>query len=132
MLDDGEQGGGDGQRKIIMVVDDSTISLLAVNSVLGKEFDVRLCNGSKPAFLMLERYKPDLILLDVEMPEMDGFGFMKEFKEKYPDSDIPVIFVTSHKTGNTVLMAVKAGAKDYVSKPFSPDTLRSKVIDALK
>ncbi|MDR1376554.1 MAG: response regulator [Synergistaceae bacterium] len=132
MLDNSGQGAGDGQKKIIMVVDDSTITLLTVSNVLGKEFDVRLCNGSKSAFLMLRRYKPDLILLDIEMPEMDGFEFMEKFREKYPDDDIPVIFVTSHKSGDAVAMAVKAGAKDYVGKPFSPDILRAKVIGALK
>jgi CheY-like chemotaxis protein len=81
---------------------------------------------------MLETETPDLILLDIEMPGMNGFEFMKEFKRRYPDSSIPVIFVTSHKARSAVVMAAKAGARGYVSKPFSKEVLMSKVIEALK
>jgi PleD family two-component response regulator len=130
--EDEQQGGEGRQKKTIMVVDDSTVGLLAVTHVLGKAFDVRMCNNSKSAFLMLESAMPDLILLDIEMPGMNGFEFMKEFKRKYPDSNIPVIFVTSHKARSAVVMAAKAGARGYVSKPFSKEVLMSKVIDALK
>jgi putative two-component system response regulator len=131
MVDDIRQDSGSGGKKIIMAVDDSAASLLAISTILGKNFDVRLCNGSKSAFLMLERYKPDLILLDIEMPGMSGFEFIKEFKQKYPDDQIPVIFVSSHKTEDAVISAVKSGAKDYIVKPFTSDILQSKVFEVL-
>jgi putative two-component system response regulator len=133
MVEANEQSGGsNGEKKIVMAIDDSTVSLMSVSNVLGKAFDVRLCNGSKSAFLMLQRYTPDLILLDIEMPEMDGFAFMEEFRARYPDSDVPVIFVTSHKAASAVVMAAKAGARGYVSKPFTKDILMSKVLEVLK
>jgi PleD family two-component response regulator len=131
VLDKNASGIGQ-KKKIIMAVDDSTETLLLISIILRDDFDVRLCNGSNVAFSMLERYKPDLILLDVEMPEMNGFEFMEKFKKKYPYSDVPVIFVTSHRTEDAVTLAARAGAKGYVGKPFTSDILRSKVFEALK
>jgi PleD family two-component response regulator len=122
----------DGSKKVILAVDDEPTNLTRIDHILRKYFDVRVCTAASHALFMLTQFKPDLILLDIEMPSMTGFEFMKKCHERFPDLDIPVIFVTSHKTQDEVVLAAQAGAVGYIGKPFVPQTLLSKVCAALQ
>jgi putative two-component system response regulator len=78
-------------------------------------------------FMMLERYSPELILLDIDMPEMDGFGAIEILKEKAATRDIPVIFLTAKNDSESELKGLSLGAVDYISKPFSPPLLSKRI-----
>ena len=119
-------------RAIILVVDDAPANLQLCKGLLGNEFDVRLAKSGKMALEALEKFQPDIILLDIEMPDMSGFE-VKSALNKNPDSkEIPVIFVTSHATEQLVAKAVEHGAVDYVVKPFDANVLRTKIQNVLK
>jgi PleD family two-component response regulator len=122
----------DGSKKTVLAVDDEPTNLTRINHILKSYFDVRVCSSGRHALFMLTQFKPDLILLDIEMPSMTGFDFMEQCRTRFPDWEAPVIFVTSRKTPNSVALASQAGAVGYIGKPFVPQTLLSKVCDALR
>ncbi|MCL2623842.1 MAG: response regulator [Planctomycetaceae bacterium] len=119
------------QRAIILIVDDSAANLTLCKGLLNDEYDVRLAKSGKMALAALERLRPDLVLLDIEMPDVSGFEVMDAMSEKPEIKDIPVIFVTSHATEKLVVKAMEHGAVGYVVKPFQKDVLCTKINDAL-
>ncbi|GHV52602.1 hypothetical protein FACS1894216_09040 [Synergistales bacterium] len=119
-------------KKMILAVDDMQTNLQVIKIVLGDEFEVRLAKSGNVALTALDRITPDLILLDIEMPEISGFDVMDSINENSRLKTIPVIFVTSHTEPELLTEAMQKGAKDYVTKPFEPDFLRGKVRHALK
>ena len=118
-------------RKIILVVDDSSANLQLCKGLLDNEYDVRLAKSGKMALAALTRVRPDVILLDIEMPDMTGFEVLETINKDPDNKNIPVIFVTSHASEKLVIKAVGHGASDYIVKPFPPDLLRAKVKNAL-
>jgi putative two-component system response regulator len=120
-------------KKVILAVDDLPSNLTKIKEILGDMYDVRLAKNAPMALSMLNRMDVDLILLDIERPGMSGFDFMREIAESENDarSKIPVIFVTSHATKEFVIRAAKAGARDYVAKPFDAETLEMKIFGVL-
>jgi len=115
------------KRAIILVVDDAAANLQLCRGLLSNEYDVRLAKSGKVALDALEKIHPDIILLDIEMPDMSGFEVMDEINKRPDFKDIPVIFVTSHATEELVVKAVEHGAVDYVVKPFDASILRTKI-----
>jgi putative two-component system response regulator len=119
-------------KKIILAVDDLATNLAKIKEILDDEYDVRLAKNAQMALSMLNRIDVSLILMDIEMPGMTGFDFMRErAKNDHNKSDIPVIFVTGHASKEFVVRAAHAGARDYIAKPFDAETLRRKVKNAL-
>ena len=119
------------KKPIILVVDDAPANLQLCKGLLGDEFDVRLAKSGKMALDALKKVHPDVILLDIEMPDMSGFEVMEEMNKNPDFGDISVIFVTSHATEKLVVKAVESGAVGYVVKPFDVSVLRTKIQDAL-
>ena len=108
----------------ILVVDDDVQNLKVASRILG-DYGVKvscLANGSD-AIKFLAFNKPDLVLLDVHMPGMDGFETLEAMKEKPETAKIPVIFLTADEDGATETRGFRAGAKDFIRKPFVPDVL---------
>ena len=120
------------QRAIILVVDDASANLQLCKGLLGDKFDVRLAKSGKMALEALKKFQPDIILLDIEMPDMSGFEVKSEMNKNPDFKEIPVIFVTAHATEQLVVKAVEHGAVDYVVKPFDANVLRTKIQDVLK
>ena len=120
------------KRAMILAVDDSTANLTLCRGLLSEEFDVRLAKSGKMALAALCNLCPDVILLDIEMPDMSGFEVMDAIKANPELKDIPVIFVTSHATEKLVIKAVEYGATSYIVKPFTADILREKIRLAIK
>jgi len=120
------------KNKIILVVDDSSANLQLCRGLLGGEYDVRLVKSGKIALEALTRIKPDIILLDIEMPGMSGFDVITELNADSGLRAIPVIFVTSHATEKLVAKAAELGASDYVVKPVEAGVLRGKIRNCLK
>jgi CheY-like chemotaxis protein len=118
-------------RKIVLVVDDSSANLQLCRGLLSSEYDVRLAKCGNMALAALARIRPDVILLDIEMPDMTGFEVMNEINKDPNLKSIPVIFVTSHASEKLVLEAVEQGAVDYIVKPFVSGLLFTKIKKAL-
>jgi CheY-like chemotaxis protein len=118
-------------RKIILAVDDMSMNLRTIKVSLEKFFDIRLAKSGELALSILRTTRVDLILMDIEMPDMSGFEVL-EFIKKLPElKEIPVIFVTSHVSTDLITKALRSGARDYIMKPFEPDVLLRKVYAAL-
>ncbi len=108
----------------ILVVDDDVQNLKVASRILG-DYGVKvscLASGSD-ALKFLAFNKPDLVLLDVHMPGMDGFETLEEMKARPETAKIPVIFLTADEDGETETRGFRAGAKDFIRKPFVPDVL---------
>ena len=103
---------------LIMVVDDDEINSKAVTNMLQEEYRVLTANSGKKALDLLKECKPDLILLDVYMPEMDGHNVIRILKENSDYSDIPVVFLTSDENEDTEVQGFSEGATDFIRKPF--------------
>jgi putative two-component system response regulator len=124
-------GMADGVKKIILAVDDMAVSLTTIRTILQKDYDVRLAKSPNTALDMLAQFKPALILLDIEMPEMSGFDFAAILKGKDEYKNIPIIFVTSHANPQFIDQAMAQGAEGYIVKPFIPEALIKRVKSAI-
>jgi CheY-like chemotaxis protein len=115
------------KNKTILVVDDMSLNLRTAKVMLDEFFVVHLAKSAEIALSILEETTVDVILLDIEMPNMNGFDFM-EILHKMPNvKDIPVIVVTSHVSAGLVSHALQVGAKDYLAKPYEKETLLRKI-----
>jgi PAS domain S-box-containing protein len=113
----------------ILVVDDKRANLLAMDSVLGQEHNVVYAESGEEAIALLHtRRDVDLILMDVQMPGLDGFETASQIKQMEGYGDIPIIFVTAIFTEDPwIKRGYEVGGIDYFSKPFDPEILRLKV-----
>jgi putative two-component system response regulator len=114
-------------RKKVILVDDNPINLkLARNTLMG-QYDVFTVPSAEKLFQLLEKTVPDIILLDVMMPEMNGYEAIKVLKDNPGTADIPVIFLTSKSDASSELEGFLYGAVDYISKPIAPQLLLKRV-----
>jgi CheY-like chemotaxis protein len=117
-------------RPKLLLVDDRPANLLALEAVLGEDhYSLIKATSGGEALAQLEKH-PDvaLVLLDVQMPEMDGFEVSRRIKEHAEWREIPIIFITAiHTEDPFVRKGYEAGAVDYFSKPFDPEILKLKV-----
>jgi putative two-component system response regulator len=115
------------ERKKVVLVDDNPINLkLARNTLMGK-YDVFTVPSAEKLFQLLEKTIPDIILLDVLMPEMTGYEAIQVLKKDPRTADIPVVFLTSKSETSSELEGFTLGAVDYIAKPFSPQLLLKRV-----
>ena len=113
--------------KIIFVVDDNDTNILAAKTALGDTYKVFALQSAARMFKLLEKITPDLILLDIEMPEMNGFEAMEIVKADAKWQSIPVIFLTLKNDEQTEIRGFDLGAIDFVNKPFSPPVLLKRI-----
>ena len=111
------------EKKVIMVIDDTPSNLQYAMEVLSNIYKVVPVKSGSAALVALEKVLPDLILLDIEMPEMDGFETLKALKENEKSSKIPVIFLTSHADKENEIRGFNEGAVDFIMKPFVPEIM---------
>jgi putative two-component system response regulator len=109
--------------KQILVVDDNLASLKQIGAQLESHYEVSLAKSGALALKICRAEKPDLILLDVEMPEMDGFQTIAMLKEDPELNTIPVIFLTGNRDTDTEIKALESGAMDFIAKPANKDIL---------
>jgi putative two-component system response regulator len=114
-------------RKLIMLVDDNLANLKVGKSALADIYTVMTVPSAAKMFERLERSTPEMILLDVDMPEMNGYETIKLLKERPATRDIPVIFLTAKGDSKSELEGLSLGAIDYISKPFSAPLLRKRI-----
>jgi len=118
-------------QKTIFVVDDIGTNLYVAKDALKNHFDVVLLSSASEMFESLENITPDLILLDVEMPEMDGFEAIKLLQANKKYSKIPVIFYTSLTDNESESKGLELGAVDYIAKPCSSPLLIKRITNYL-
>jgi putative two-component system response regulator len=110
-----------------MLVDDNIANLKIGKNALVDIYDVYTAPSAAKMFELLERNVPVLILLDINMPEMDGYEAIRLLKEKDRTKDIPVIFLTGKDDPDSEFEGLSLGAIDYIAKPFSPPLLRKRI-----
>jgi len=113
--------------KTIFLVDDSDTNLATAEEALEKQYNVMTIPSAKKMFSLLEKITPDLIMLDIEMPEIDGFESIKLLKNNYSYADIPVVFLTSRNDAAVEAHGFELGAIDFITKPFSAPVLLNRV-----
>jgi putative two-component system response regulator len=115
------------KRQIIMLVDDNINNLDLGKEILKAKYTVFPIPSGEKFFEILKKVTPDLILLDIEMPKMDGYEVLNKLKSMQSTCDIPVIFVTAKSDPGSELTGLNLGAIDYISKPFSPPLLLRRI-----
>jgi class 3 adenylate cyclase/CheY-like chemotaxis protein len=113
--------------KSIILVDDNPANLRAGKNVLSGKYEVFTAPSAQKMFELLKEITPSMILLDIEMPEMNGYEAIKELKRHSKTRSIPVIFVTGKTDADNELEGLSLGAIDYITKPFVPPLLLKRV-----
>lgn len=118
----------------ILVVDDEKdiVDIIRYNLEKEGEFDVLIALDGKEAMNIAETEKPDLILLDIMMPEMNGFDVCKQLKTYAPTSRIPVIFLTAKENEIDEIIGLEIGADDYIQKPISPRKIIARIKSVIR
>ena len=111
----------------ILAIDDNTVNLATLEQELKSKYEVIPMISGRRAIKYLYREQVDLILLDVEMPIMDGIETLKEIRAQENGVTVPVIFLTAKKDKATVIDAAKLGIMDYITKPFDPEDLHERI-----
>ena len=114
-------------KNTILVVDDDKANLALAQKILMPQYRIAASNSGRGALKYLENHHPDLILLDINMPDMDGFAVMEQLRLIEETRTIPVIFLTADNLAETEIKCFRMGAMDFVTKPFVPDILLSRV-----
>ena len=126
-----EQSDGNGKIEVdgacILVVDDDDMNLRIAKRMLGGKFRVLEAHSGKETFAVLKQQIPDMILLDVHMPEMDGHGVIRQLKASEQYKNIPVIFLTADNDGETEVQGFDEGALDFITKPFRQDIVLQRI-----
>jgi sigma-B regulation protein RsbU (phosphoserine phosphatase) len=115
-------------QKLILIVDDTPTNIGVISGALKDSYKTKIAtNGEKALALASAEEKPDLILLDIVMPGMDGYEVCSRLKSDAATSEIPVIFLTGQTDAQDETRGFEVGAVDYVHKPFSPAVVRARV-----
>jgi len=113
--------------KHILLVDDNTTNLKMAGQVLQPYYQVSMAKSGKQALAFLKKSIPDLILLDLLMPEMDGYQTMEEIKLNPETANIPIIFLTADKQRDSEIRSLQLGALDFITKPFEEEVMLSRI-----
>ena len=111
----------------ILVVDDDKMNLAIVHKMLGIRYDVTCVSSGMDAISYLNNNVPDMILLDLHMPEMNGLEVLEKIREQDNLSDIPVVFLTADNDRKTEIDIFKAGAMDFIQKPFIAEVVIQRI-----
>ena len=117
----------DNSRNTVIMVDDDITNLTVARNNLAENYNVFTAPSGEKLFRLLDRITPDLILLDIEMPEMNGFAVLEKLKQKEKTANIPVIFLTADKDPERETEGLNMGAAAFVTKPFSRDILLKQI-----
>ncbi|MGA9665426.1 MAG: response regulator [Gallionella sp.] len=116
----------------ILVVDDAPENLMVMESILAKDYSLKLFNDSSKALEHAYANPPDLILLDIMMPKIDGFEMCRRLKANPKLADVPVIFITSQTDIEDEERGFSVGASDFIHKPISTPIVKARVKTHIK
>ncbi len=117
----------DDNKKTIMVIDDMPAVLAAARNMLEEKYRVMPVKSGNAALTAMEKVIPDLILLDIEMPEMDGFETLEKIRADERFQKIPVIFLTGNTDTESEIKGFNLGAVDFIKKPFLPEITMARI-----
>ncbi|MBF0519696.1 MAG: response regulator [Nitrospirae bacterium] len=115
------------EKQKILIVDDSVSNIEIINEVLQDTYTTYFATNAKKALEIALTTKPDLILLDVVMPEIDGYELCRQLKKEPSSKDVPVMFVTSMSQETDETIGLELGAVDYITKPINPNIVKLRI-----
>jgi DNA-binding response OmpR family regulator len=118
-------------RKVLVLEDEPAVQTLISKQLTAHNFKVTVASDGLDGLMKLEGLKPDLIICDVMMPNLDGMEFVKAIKANDGTQRIPVIFLTAKTDPRSMIDGINVGARFYVTKPFQLDDLLTKIQRAL-
>ena len=115
-------------KPLILVVDDTPQNIQVLGNILyNKGYNVAIASSGAGALQSVKNKTPDLILLDIQMPEMDGFEVCVILKSQFETKEIPVIFLTASTETENILKGFEVGAIDFITKPFNSAELLARI-----
>ena len=114
-------------KTMILVVDDTPENIDVLSGLLNSEYDVKVANKGETALKIATKKIPDLILLDIMMPEMDGYEVCRRLKADETTKEIPVIFITAKTEDEAEVKGFEVGGVDYITKPINPQVVMARV-----
>jgi len=119
-------------KKVIMIVDDEKHIVDLIKLSLGDEYEFIVAYSGEEALKKVEEKKPNLILLDIMMPGLDGYEVAKRLKAEPKTKDIVIAMVSAKKEDHDILTGIDVGAISFITKPFKPYDLQEKVDELLE
>jgi DNA-binding response OmpR family regulator len=120
------------KKKLIMIVDDEPHILDLVKVTLGDEYEFVEAREAEEVFEKVKEHKPDLILLDIMLPGMDGFQICQRLRSDPATRDVVIAMLSAKKEDHDILTGIDVGAVAYITKPFNPYELQEKVRELLE
>ena len=120
------------KKNSVLVVDDENSNIMALTHILSSEYTVYAAKNGQNGIKAAETYLPNIILLDIIMPEMDGYAVIAALKSFEKTKNIPVIFITGLSNVDDEEKGLAFGAADYIAKPFSPAIVKLRVRNQIK
>ncbi|HPB29902.1 MAG TPA: response regulator transcription factor [Candidatus Sumerlaeota bacterium] len=120
------------KKKVLIVEDDADIASTVEYNLQQEGYEVRVVEDGRNAFPTAKSFQPDIVLLDVMLPGMDGFEICKKIKSDERTADIPVVMLTVKAGEVDVVLGLELGADDYIAKPFSVRILMARIKTVLK
>jgi diguanylate cyclase (GGDEF)-like protein len=114
-------------KKHILMVDDVATNLKCAAEIFKDDFRLSMEKSGENALLFLKQIKPDLVILDINMPNMDGYEFLEQMKSDPECAHIPVVFLTSDSDMESEIKSLRMGAMDFIRKPFDPQVMISRI-----
>ena len=121
-----------GQRQILVVEDDAQVRTLLSKLLEKNDYSVAMAGDGLEALKFLEENRPDLILIDVMMPRLDGFLTVKAIRYRKEHKNIPIIFLTAKTDARSMIEGINVGAKFFLTKPFQIGDVLSKIKKAIE
>jgi DNA-binding response OmpR family regulator len=122
---------GKGAR-VLVIEDDVSLGALVARALGTSGYDVEVATDGLDGLTKLDKHPPDLVIVDVMMPHLDGMALVRAIKGHRETRQIPVIFLTAKSDSRSVVEGINLGARFYITKPFAVDDLLSKVQRALR
>ncbi|WP_439271523.1 GGDEF domain-containing response regulator [Pseudochrobactrum sp. HB0163] len=119
-------------RAVILIVDDEVSNIEIMSAVLEEDYEICFATSGEEALKVAQTVLPDLVLLDVLMPGIDGYDVCRRLKKEHLLADVPVIFTTGLNDHEAEIRGLSAGAIDYVTKPVQPVILRARVANHIE
>jgi len=116
----------------ILIIDDEKMNFMILNDILYPEYTVYTASNGAEGIKMAREYLPDVILLDILMPDINGYEVFSSLRETEETCDIPVIFVSGLKDEDDVVKGLNLGVADYITKPFKPEFVKLRVENQIK
>ena len=119
-------------KNSVLIVDDDDVNITALTHILSPDYSVYTAKSGMDGIMLAEKHMPDVILLDIVMPEMDGYAVLSALKRNEKTQNIPVIFVTALGSANEETKGLAMGASDYIAKPFASAIVKLRVQNQIK